>query len=278
MSVVGDRFSYPINKNFEHLNHRFQIRDAMNKSVFFIGFILFVLLICPTVTAYHDQATQYYNEGLNSAKIGQYSEALISFDKVVAINPNDADTWYNRGVVLYNLNMYTEAVDSYDKALAINPDYADAWSNRGNALDNLALYSEAVRSYDKALAINPNDAETWYDRGFALGKLGEFSKAVTSYDKALAINPNYADAWRNRGVALGDLALYSEAVGSYYKAITSYYKAIVPDTNNTSVKQNPESEIKTQTQPAPLLYSPICAIVLMAGIAVWGRHRNPSIK
>ncbi|MDP2796552.1 MAG: tetratricopeptide repeat protein, partial [Methanoregula sp.] len=174
--------------------------------------------------------------------------------------------------------LYSEAVASYDKALALNPDYADAWRNRGVALGNLAMYQEAVDSYDKAIAIDQNDVDTWYNRGFALGKLGQFSKAIASYDKALALNPDYADAWRNRGVALGNLAMYSEAVGSYYNAIASYYKAIVPEPKNTSVKQNPETTLKKQTQPVPLLYAPVSAIVLMAGIAVWGRRRDPPRK
>ena len=39
-----------------------------------------------------------------------------------------------RGHVLANLARYSEAVISYDKAIAVNPDFADAWYNRGIAL------------------------------------------------------------------------------------------------------------------------------------------------
>ena len=55
----------------------------------------------------------------------------------------------HRGHVLANLARYSEAVISYDKAIAVNPDFADAWYNRGIALEKLGRYSEADTSFEK---------------------------------------------------------------------------------------------------------------------------------
>jgi len=41
------------------------------------------------------------------------------------------------------------------------------------------------------------------------------------------------------------------------------------------VKQNREMALQKQTKTTPLLYAPIGAMVLMAGIAVWTRRRDP---
>jgi Flp pilus assembly protein TadD len=43
----------------------------------------------------------------------------------------------NRGVALDNLGQYEEAIASFDKAIEIKPDNDSAWLNRGVALDNL---------------------------------------------------------------------------------------------------------------------------------------------
>ena len=43
-----------------------------------------------------------------------------------------------------------EAIESYDKAVAINPDHADAWYFRGNTLAHMGRSDEAIESYDKA--------------------------------------------------------------------------------------------------------------------------------
>ena len=44
------------------------------------------------------------------------------------------EAWYNYGNALTNLGRYEEAVASYDKATAINPNHDLAWYNRGNTL------------------------------------------------------------------------------------------------------------------------------------------------
>jgi tetratricopeptide (TPR) repeat protein len=116
-----------------------------------------------------------------------------------------------------------------------------------------------------------NQTDQYYNEGKNIAKLGQYTDAVTSYDKAIAINPDYAEAWFNRGVTLTYLGRHSEAVTSYDKAI-----AIKPD--YAEAKQEREIALKKQTKTIPLLYAPIGAIVLMVGISVWYRHRDPPLK
>ncbi len=101
-----------------------------------------------------------------------------------------------------NSDRHAEAVDSYDKGLAINPDDASAWFIRGAELGILGRPAEALASFDKSIAINPDDAYAWNFRGVALHELGRYAEAVASYDKAIAINPDYAEVKLNRKMAL----------------------------------------------------------------------------
>ena len=48
-------------------------------------------------------AEKYFNEGVYFAKSGRHAEAVASFDKAIASNPNDAGAWNTRGVALSNL-------------------------------------------------------------------------------------------------------------------------------------------------------------------------------
>ena len=59
-----------------------------------------------------DRAYQFINEGNDFAGLDQYSEAVDSYDKAIALNPLDAVAWNNRGVVLDTLGRYSEAVAS----------------------------------------------------------------------------------------------------------------------------------------------------------------------
>src|SRR5919197_943960 len=98
------------------------------------------------------------NKGLALEKLGKNKEAIIYFDKALAVEPNYATALNSKGVALTNLGNYSEAISYYDKALAIEPDDALALNNKGVALANLANYYEAIKYIDKALAIEPDDA------------------------------------------------------------------------------------------------------------------------
>jgi tetratricopeptide (TPR) repeat protein len=132
----------------------------------------------------------------------KYAEAVLSYDRALALDPNLKEAWYNRGVALGAQEKYAEEVLSYDRALAIDEKYATAWYNRGVALGAQEKYAEEVLSYDRALAIDEKYATAWYNRGVALGAQGKYAEAVLSYDRALALDEKYKDAWTNRGATL----------------------------------------------------------------------------
>ena len=84
--------------------------------------------------------------------------------------------WNNRGLAQYDLEQYSEALASYDKAIAIEHGlYRCVEQSWKRINDYLGQYTEAVASYDKAIAIDPNEAIMWNNRGNALrGARSEF--------------------------------------------------------------------------------------------------------
>ena len=94
-----------------------------------------------------------------------------------------AEQYFNEGVNFARLGRYIEAVESYDKALAINPTNAEAWYLRGNALGHLGQYAKAIKSYDKALAICPNDLDAQKNRKIALQQQQEIKFCSSSLDR-----------------------------------------------------------------------------------------------
>jgi tetratricopeptide (TPR) repeat protein len=214
---------------------------GVSKVSIFFGFILLVLLICPIVTAYDDRAVQYYNEGNNFFKLGKYSEAVASYDKAIAINPNKANTWYNRGIALYNLGRYTEAVASYDKAIAIKPDYADAANNRKIALQKLSQGQSTPTPVPPTLTppggSNAPHISTWFEgswfEGISTWFKGSWFEGISTWFKGswfLGFNPAYtgttsAANWFNKGSAL-----YNQ--GEYQKAVDAYNNALSIDPND----------------------------------------------
>ena len=87
-----------------------------------------------------------------------------------------------RGAALHELKRLDEALVSYDKALAINPKYADAYNNRGSALKELKRTDEALASYDKALAINPEYADAYFNKSVLLLLMGQYLEGWELYE------------------------------------------------------------------------------------------------
>ena len=68
--------------------------------------------------------------------------------------------WNNKGYAQYNLGNYSDAVTSYDQALANNANYTGAMINKGDALVKLGNYQDAITSYKAALASDPGNNVT----------------------------------------------------------------------------------------------------------------------
>jgi tetratricopeptide (TPR) repeat protein len=135
-------------------------------------------------------AESWFELGLKQANLGNMEEAIASWDRAIAINPNLASAWHNRGSALGHLAKFTEAIASFNRALKIDPQDAQTWNDRAHALIKLKKWEEAVASWDRALEIEPNCYQFWYNRGYALEKLGRSEESIASYEQALQMQPD----------------------------------------------------------------------------------------
>ena len=91
----------------------------------------------------------------------------------LAIDPKDKDTLYGNGNNLFSLGNYTGAILYYDKALAIDPKDVHALTNKGVSLYQLGNYTGAIEYLDRALAKNPKHENALYNKGLVLHTLGK---------------------------------------------------------------------------------------------------------
>jgi predicted O-linked N-acetylglucosamine transferase (SPINDLY family) len=166
-----------------------------------------------------DYAEAYNNRGAVLQEVCRYEEALVSYDRALAIEPSYSGALNNRGVALHELRRYDGALISFDKALAVDPAFAEALSNRGNALKERKDYEGALASYDKTLAIKADNAKACNNRGLILHALKRYEEALASYDKAMALTFENAEILNNRGNTLKELGRYNEALSSYDQAV-----------------------------------------------------------
>jgi tetratricopeptide (TPR) repeat protein len=152
--------------------------------------------------------------------LGLPAEALASYDRALAITPGHAQTLANRGHALTMLGRHVEALADLDRALQIAPDQPEALVNRGNVLADLLRFEDAIADYQRALTDDPDNPGTLGNLGNALAATGCYPAALEQLDRALQIKPDQAEVLVNRSSVLSELGRLAEAIADCRRALT----------------------------------------------------------
>jgi tetratricopeptide (TPR) repeat protein len=123
-----------------------------------------------------------YNLGNAFLALNRISEALASYDEVLAVNPSHVGARVNRGNVLLRFNRPADALESYDVALAAMPGHPQILTNRGHALRRLDRPREALVDLEAALAQAREFPEAHFESALAHLTLGDFDAGWKAYE------------------------------------------------------------------------------------------------
>ncbi|EJL92765.1 TPR repeat-containing protein [Herbaspirillum sp. CF444] len=149
----------------------------------------------------------------------RYTEALRSYDLVLALQSDFTEALYRRGNVLRATKRHMEALDCYKRVLAVQPDHAQAWLKQGNSLNDLGRLREALTCYEKAVEVSPEYPEALFNLANTLKEFDRIDEAMATYDKVLEIEPDFAEAIANRAYLLAGKNRLEEALAGYDRAI-----------------------------------------------------------
>ena len=96
----------------------------------------------------------------------------------LALNPNDFGLLSQLGDMYFESGQYIDAIVTYDKALAVNPTCADCYNDRGLSSYYLGDVNSALDSFDKAVALKPDFTHAWLSKGFVLVSTGRYQEAI----------------------------------------------------------------------------------------------------
>ena len=68
----------------------------------------------------------YHNRGRSYDKLGQHQRAIEDYDKVIELDPNNAEAYNNRGSSYHSLGQNERATEDFDKAIELDPNNAEA--------------------------------------------------------------------------------------------------------------------------------------------------------
>lgn len=142
------------------------------------------------IVAYNDRGNAF-------GRLSLFDAALADFNRVIALEPEDADAYYNRGLTHKKAHQLNAAVDDYTRAIKLNPRYAKAYNNRGSIYGRRGLFNKAITDFSQAIALNGANASAYYNRGLAYYSLGTYKRAIEDLEKAIELNPEYRKAFES---------------------------------------------------------------------------------
>jgi tetratricopeptide (TPR) repeat protein len=140
-----------------------------------------------------ETAADFFTRGVSLEEaVATQEEAIASYIKCVALDPNHAAAYINLGTLYYNRHDYTLAERYYRKAIEADPKYALAYFDLGNVLDETGRLIDAIRAYQNAIALAPTYADAHYNLALAFEKARQPRAALRhwqAYSKLDSVGP-----------------------------------------------------------------------------------------
>jgi len=183
---------------------------------FLIVVLLALLFLSVPASGYSPDAITLYEQGTASVAAGNLSEAIAAFDQALLLEPEYFEAWDARADALNRDGQFSGALESSSRALAINSSYLPGWINRGQILYNLGYvyedqkkdtvkaneyYLQQVQAFEKAISLDPTNADAWFNKAYALAGLKKYDEAIAAFDKVKELNPAYPKIDKNREIA-----------------------------------------------------------------------------
>lgn len=160
----------------------------------------------------YEGGVTWRNIGMWHASEKRHEQALVCFEKVLALAPDSQEGHAGMGLALGELGRYDEAIAHLEIVVRQNPAFPDARMNLGNALFGKRRHAEALPHLEAALRLKPDSAETQYNYGNVLLHLGRPDAAAERFRKAIELKPDLADAHNNLGALLLSSGRLQEAL------------------------------------------------------------------
>jgi Flp pilus assembly protein TadD len=155
--------------------------------------------------------------------LGDFSDADKWLTLVTNESPQDADAWYLLGRAQYNENRFQEAITSFQRTLALRPNDVKAEDNLGLSYQGLNRLDDARRTFETAISwqndASVKDAQPYLNLGILLLEQGQPSQAVLYLQQAATLAPHNPKAREQLGRAYNVLNMPDKAQRELEQAV-----------------------------------------------------------
>lgn len=150
---------------------------------------------------------------------GQASDAVWTYEGIVAAHPGNFDAWNNLGNARHAQGDREGALNALQQARTLRPDSALVHINMARVLVSLDRHEDACLVFERAAVLDPKDPVPLLELGRALTSLGHAQAALPALGSAARLNSSDPEIFVAIGIAFTDLSNLAQAEQSYRFAI-----------------------------------------------------------
>ena len=167
------------------------------------------------------QSYQLWNcQGLALDSLQRYQEAILAYNKAIALESEYLWLWNNRGETYTKLGQIEKAIADFRKAISLNQQQSFVpWNNLGKLYYQQQQYQEAIVTYQQAIAVKNNYLPALIGLGNCYKALKNYALALETYNQVIEIDDHAYEAWLGKGLVEESLQRYSEAAKTYQQAL-----------------------------------------------------------
>jgi len=154
-----------------------------------VGFLMGVIFSAyqkPTIATVPSQQAQQGGQQFSS----EQADKLLRLEKEVAANPNNVDAWIALGNIWFDSNNPQKAVESYNKALALRPDDANVLTDLGVMYRRQGMPGQAIAAFDRAAAADSRHEIARFNKGIVqIFDLKDINAGLETWQELVKVNP-----------------------------------------------------------------------------------------
>ncbi len=128
----------------------------------------------------------------------EYQKAINAYTEYLVLKPDNIKSIYNRGRAFEELGQFTEAVNDFNKVLKLDPNHVQSRLSLATDLYRNKLYKDAIYQCDLVLE-HSQIMMAYFIRAKGNQKAGKIDPAMDDYNSAIALDHGFGEAYFYRG-------------------------------------------------------------------------------
>jgi tetratricopeptide (TPR) repeat protein len=188
-----------------------------------VGIIALVLLAFIAARAQATQsARDYFRSASAHFRANEFVEALADYNKVIELEPTNADALFYRLMTLSQLDPRVEPISDWDRIIEVAPRHKlidVIYRQRANYRARIGKFDESINDVNKALEFTPNDGSLYHLRSYSYMMKENLEAAYADYKKSVELETRLQNPLLTRGYVYKMRREFERSVDDYNLAL-----------------------------------------------------------